>query len=174
LIVIRPAVLADVPAIAGVHVASWRTTYPGIVAQAHIDGLTVEAQAARWERRLSDQTPQAPSNMVAVDDSGSVIGFASGGPAREECAGYDAELYAIYLLKDAQSRGVGRGLFNAVASELRSRGHRALFVRVLSANPACHFYERLGGQPLRSTMLTLSGNEYPETWYGWDDINAVL
>ncbi|MEX2284390.1 MAG: GNAT family N-acetyltransferase [Gemmatimonadota bacterium] len=170
---IRPAALADVPAIAAVHVASWRTTYPGIVAQDHIDRVTVEAQAARWERRLADPTTQAPSVMVAADASENLIGFASGGSAREESEGYDAELFAIYLLKEAQGRGVGRRLFNAVAAELRSRGHRALYVRVLSANPACNFYERLGGRRLKEASLTLGDRQYPETWYGWEDINAV-
>jgi GNAT superfamily N-acetyltransferase len=168
---IRRARPGDARAIAEVHVASWRSTYPGIVDQAYIDTLSVGERAANWERRLIDPPNPAPDILVAAS-AGSIVGFASGGPIRAPRAGFDAELYAIYLLKNAQGAGIGRALFRAWAQMAIDRGFRAAIVRVLSANPACAFYERLGARFLESGELTIGGKPYAESWYGWTDLAA--
>ncbi|HEY4215527.1 MAG TPA: GNAT family N-acetyltransferase [Gemmatimonadaceae bacterium] len=54
LINIRKAVPTDAGAIADVHVASWRATYAGLVAQSYLDGLSVAERTAAWERRLGN------------------------------------------------------------------------------------------------------------------------
>jgi GNAT superfamily N-acetyltransferase len=41
---------------------------------------------------------------------GEVVGFGSAGPTREPLQDYDAELFAIYVLKHAQNRGIGTAL----------------------------------------------------------------
>jgi hypothetical protein len=46
---VREARLEDARAIAEVHLASWKTTYRGIIAQEYIDGLRVEEGMARLE-----------------------------------------------------------------------------------------------------------------------------
>jgi hypothetical protein len=46
---VREATIDDAAVIAEVHLASWKTTYPGIIAQEYIDGLRVEDGAARWQ-----------------------------------------------------------------------------------------------------------------------------
>jgi hypothetical protein len=56
---IRAADVDDAPAIAAVQVASWRTTYPGIVAQTHIDGLSVAERTIAWERRMRGEAGAA-------------------------------------------------------------------------------------------------------------------
>jgi hypothetical protein len=56
------------------HLASWKTTYPGIIPQAYIDGLRAEDGAARWRQSVSEATAIA---FVAEDDA-SILGFASG------------------------------------------------------------------------------------------------
>ena len=45
---IRTAVESDVEAIAHVHVASWRETYPGIMPQEILDGLREEQRVDQW------------------------------------------------------------------------------------------------------------------------------
>ena len=43
---IRPATLEDAPAIARVHVDTWRTTYAGIVPDEHLAKLSYERSQA--------------------------------------------------------------------------------------------------------------------------------
>ena len=87
---IRPAVLDDADAIAHVHLASWKTTYPGIIAQDYIDSLRVEVGTAMWRTRL---TENAPATFVAEDESG-IFGFAAGGAIVHNVVGYS--IYGNY------------------------------------------------------------------------------
>jgi GNAT superfamily N-acetyltransferase len=169
---IRRANPGDARAIAEVHVAAWRTTYPGIVDQAYIDSLSVDQRATDWERRPNKPPETAPDVIVAESRAG-IVGFASGGAIREPRPGFDGELYAIYLLENAQGAGVGRRLVQTWARLAVDRGFRAAIVRVLAANPACTFYEHLGARFLESTELTIGGNAYAESWYGWTDLVSL-
>jgi GNAT superfamily N-acetyltransferase len=153
-----------------VHVASWRSTYPGIVDQAYIDALSVAEREAAWGQRLSSPEDDGPDVLVGVSPTGEVVAFASGGLIRTPTAGFEAELYAIYLLKEAQGSGLGRRLLEAWAKLAAARGLRSAIVRVLAANPACAFYEHLGARLLKESELTIGGSPYPERWYGWDNL----
>lgn len=166
-ITIRRAVPDDAAAIAEIHVASWRTTYPGIVDQAYIDALSVSERATAWTQRLAAGHPSAPDILVATVLHQGVVGFVSGGLIREPFPGFDAELHAIYLQEPFQHAGVGRRLTRAWAARALERGLSAAVVRVLAGNPVCLFYERLGADHLRDTHLVIGGKSYPERWYGW-------
>ena len=169
-VTIRRALLDDAIAIAEVHVGSWRTTYPGIVDQSYIDSLSVPERAAAWGRRLSADPDMFPDVLVAEAADGGIVGFISGGAIRDSWAGFDAELYAIYLLNSVQQKGVGRRLVREWAGLALADGWHAAVVRVLSDNPACLFYERLGAERLRDTQYTIAGKPYPERWYGWRNL----
>jgi ribosomal protein S18 acetylase RimI-like enzyme len=160
----------DAGEIAQVHVASWQTTYAGIVDQAYIDGLSVAERAAAWTRRLTMTDASAPDILVAVTRDDRLVGFLSGGNIREPLPAFDAELHAIYLLKPFQRSGLGQRLIREWAALAVARGFHAAVVRVLARNPACAFYERLGATLVRETELAIGGRRYPERWYGWGNL----
>jgi GNAT superfamily N-acetyltransferase len=166
---IRDAKPEDAQAIAEVHLASWRTTYPGIIPHAYIDGLRVEDGAARWRQWLGEASAIA---FVAEDDAG-IFGFVSGGAIVHPVDGYDGELGAIYLLATHQRQGAGRALVQRLAQSLRQQGFRSCAVWTLEANPACRFYERLGGTRVARQPIEIGGATLPEVAFGWPDI-AVL
>ena len=170
--VIRRAGPADAGGIARVHADGWRSTYAGIVPQAAIDARSYDARHARWTRLL-DGAPQDQCVLVADGSTDGIVGFASGGPRRDGPAAYVAELYAIYILSAHQRRGVGRRLAQGVARGLAEQGFRSILVWVLRDNPACRFYETLGGRPVDSKEVVLGGAHLVETAYGWADI-AIL
>ncbi|HEY9229515.1 MAG TPA: GNAT family N-acetyltransferase [Gemmatimonadaceae bacterium] len=166
-ITVRRALPKDADAIADVHVASWRSTYRGIVDQAYIDGLSVSDRAAAWTRRLTSAEASAPDILVATTLEDDVVGFISGGLIRDPFQEFDAELHAIYLLKTFQRLGLGQRLVREWATVAIARHLRAAVVRVLADNPACAFYEKLGAVPLADRELVIGGKPYPERWYGW-------
>ena len=49
---IRRARAEDAAGIAQVHVASWRSTYPGMVPDSYLIGLSTEAYAERWRAEV--------------------------------------------------------------------------------------------------------------------------
>lgn len=169
---IRFATLEDAPGIAAVHVESWRTTYPGIVAQDYLDALSVEDLTVVWDRRLRRENRDF-SIVIAESPAGALLGFTYGGPLREDQLRFDAELYALYLIRDAQGRGIGKRLVAAWAEHALEVGRRSGVVGVLTANPACRFYERLGARRVKERLHIIGAGSYPAVFYGWDDVHAL-
>jgi GNAT superfamily N-acetyltransferase len=170
--VIRPAVLEDALAIARVHVESWRTTYRGIFPQGLLDGLSIEDRARSWNDALSNP-PARFVTLVACDDTGQVVGFASGGDERTRLLGCDGELQAIYLLDSAQRQGWGTLLVRRFARELRSSGFTSMAVWVLARNPSRKFYEALGARIIAEQQIERGGESYTEIAYGWSELEEL-
>lgn len=168
---IRFATAEDAAAIAKVHVASWKSTYPGIVPQSYLDSLNVEEFTERWQSRLD--IPSEAVTYVAVSE-GTVCGFASAGPARAEKPGFSGELYALYLAQEAQSKRIGSRLFWTLAKHLERAGHGGMYVWVLEENPAHGFYERMGGSLHSTTEIDIGGKLLREVCYGWDELAAAI
>ncbi len=173
LVNIRKAVPGDAEAIADVHVATWRTTYTGIVAQAYLDALSVDERTAVWQRRLANVTASR-SEIFVADVRGRVVGFVAGGPRQSPTNGYDAQLHAIYLRSEAQGRGAGRALARVWAAAAISRGLAAAVVDVLAGNPARGFYEHLGAHHLEDIEVVIGGGSHIEARYGWTDLHALV
>src|SRR5256885_15279552 len=120
--VVRPAEGDDAAAIARVHVATWRTTYRGLLPGDFLDSLDEAGYEERWRRTIADQV----SGVYVAEDGREVVAFASGGRERAGEDGFAGELYAIYVMRESQGRGHGRALVRRseerrVGKECRSR-----------------------------------------------------
>lgn len=169
---IRFALPEDAQAIAGAHVASWQTTYRGIIADEILNNLSVESRFEYWLKFIPQAEGQQSCLFVA-EENGKIVGFCSAGAGREPIPGYPAELYAIYLLQTAQGRGIGRQLVRAAASHLTRHGFEAMFVWVLRDNPARHFYQALCAKYLQEKPITIGAQELIESAYGWDNLSLL-
>lgn len=168
---IREARPQDVPAIAKVHVDTWRTTYEGIVASEFLASLSYEKRERMWLDTLSSPTNSA-SLYVAENPDGTVVGFAAAGPEREGDTTYKGEIYAIYLLENYQRQGIGSALFRTCVRDLGGRGFTSFLLWVLKANPACKFYEALGGKVLREKEIQIGNQLLVEVAYGWTSVDC--
>jgi L-amino acid N-acyltransferase YncA len=171
--VIREARIEDVPAVAKVHVDSWRTTYRGIVPDAYLDALAYENREQLWNGFFADPNRQGVL-YVAENSERQIVGFASGGPSREKNPVYTGELYAIYLFKAAQGGGIGRQLIGVVASSLLQGGYQSILAWVLADNPSCKFYEAVGGKLTQEKLIEIGGANLREVAYGWPDIRQLI
>lgn len=170
--VIRAAQIVDAPAIARVHVDTWRTTYAGIVPGEFLAGLSYEGCQASWLEVLSN--PHDETHLfVAEAQAGQIVAIASGGPLREALAGLDGELYVLYVLKAFQGFGYGKLLVSQVAEDLAGRGYHALAIWVLKDNPACRFYERLGGRSMAEKEVEIGGKLLTDVAYAWPELGAL-
>lgn len=163
---IRKAKLEDVKGIAKVHVDSWRTTYKGIVPDSFLESLSYEEREQIWKSGI-----EANQVYIAEDESGKIVGFASGG--KERTGKYDAyigELYAIYLLEGQQGKGLGQKLFQSVVDDLKEKQLNSMVIWALAENPACRFYEKLGGKKIDTAEIELAGKKLDEVAYGWEEL----
>ena len=167
---IREAVLADAAGIARVHVESWRTTYPGIMPQEHLDALSVAERRQKWQSILSPGSADTTYTFVAETEDNEIVGFTEGGGDRSSGPSSQAEIYVIYFLKSQQGQGIGRRLLQTAARHLCADGYSTLFLWVSALNhPACRFYEAVGGVPVRTGQRTNHGITYDDIGYGWNE-----
>ncbi len=172
IVIVRDARPTDAAAIARIHVETWGTAYRGIVPDAFLASLSVEARAARWSRILTE--PEGHELVrVAEDEAGDLVGFASAGPERTGELGYEGELYALYVRAEHQRRGVGRALTLSVVEGLAEAGLRSMLLWVLAENPARGFYEAIGGTPVATREIEIEGAVLDEIAYGWEDTTEL-
>ena len=169
--IIREAKLEDARAIARVHVDVWRTTYQGIVPESYIAKLSYQKRKERWANRLSISTVAKADYWIYVveNDTKQIIAFADGGLARNSDSIYKGELYAIYILEAYQRKGIGKNLVKTIAEKLSQSGLTSMLVWVLADNPACQFYQALGGQQVQQKQIEIEGVKLNEIAYGWID-----
>lgn len=161
---IRKATEKDAAGIAKVHVDSWRTTYKGIVPDSFLNRLSYEEREKIWLKGIHTN-----GVYVAENERGEVVGFATGGKERTgKYQAYDGELYAIYLLETAQGKGLGRKLFEAIVMDLQEKKFHSMLIWALVENPACHFYEKMGGKRVDTAEIEIDGKQLKEIAFGWE------
>lgn len=161
---VRAAVPADAAAIAQVHVDTWRSSYPDLVAAAYLESLSYARSETHWQQRLN----HGPGFTYVVDAAGSgIVGFAAAGPGRDEVRDYPAELYALYVGAAYQRRGLGHALVATVAWQFIAQGEQAMMVWALAGNRYRVFYEGLGGVRLFTRQITVGGQALQEVAYGY-------
>jgi ribosomal protein S18 acetylase RimI-like enzyme len=169
LVFIRSAQPSDAAAIAAVHVASWRSTYAGILPEHSLTGLSAPRQAGYYARMIYDR--QIVLVAEAAGEIG-VVGFVTASRSGERMIA-EGEIETLYVLDDWRERGIGRRLIRSAGAALRAAGCRSAFVWVLSENPNRWFYERLGGQRSMEGRVGVGGVAQPQTAYRWDPIERL-
>lgn len=159
---IRKATVDDASGITHVHSSAWKSTYTDIMPLDLIHSMNTPESIERRKVWLASK-----SHSFVVEDKGSILGFTVGGDCRDPHPTFQAECYAIYLLEKAQRRGAGTLLFETLCDQLKAEGHRTLCVWVLPQNPACYFYEKMGGRPYDELDDYHGGLYLPHRRYGW-------
>jgi L-amino acid N-acyltransferase YncA len=165
--IIREATHNDIPALAKVHVDTWRTAFQGIVPDEYLANLSYEQRENFWSKVLNGAPENGYFTYVAEDESGEIIGFASGGEEQTGDPVYKGDLKTIYILQNQQGKGIGRCLVQAFAKKLHLLGINSMLAWVLADNPACQFYAALGGKPVHEKEMEIGGKPLIAVAYGW-------
>ena len=172
--IVREAKIADAAAIARVNLDTWRTAYRKIIPADYLAQLSYEKRESDWQETLENAKNTGIFVCVAENDSGQIVGFASGGCERMGKYPYQGELFAIYILEAYQRQGIGQQLVRTVAQKLAELSFNSMLVWVLGDNSACRFYEFLGGKKIAEMQTSRAGVALKEIAYGWTDIAVLL
>ena len=150
-IVVRPVRDVDAEALGRVHATCWHETYDHLISAAALEAVSPKRMAELWTHWAA-QGEDYRMRAALVD--GEIVGFVGSGPARDDDAPRERELYFIYLLDAFHGTGIGQQLFDAAVDE-----GEGLYLWVAEDNPRAHrFYARNG--------FTLDGATHTEPVLG--------
>ncbi len=167
---IRPATLADVDAIAALHVDSWRASYRGILPDAFLDGPVEEDRASHWYELMEGVGDDRTVFVSEADDG--LAGLVAVARSSEE--GFDGYIEHIHVRPDLKGAGIGRQLMAAAADRLIAMGCASAYLLVFEGNRrAVRFYVALGGKSTRFGMEDMAGRSIPRLRVAWFDLSAL-
>lgn len=150
----------DAERLARIHATGWRESYQGQLPPEVIAAVGGARLLGRWQRTFAE----GKSRIAIADD----LGFAEAGRQRADhwaARGFPVEICAIYVLRAAQGRGLGRALMALALGP----DPQPFTLLVLETNTAAHgFYEALGGRHLATVAEQVFGHPVTSRVYGWE------
>jgi len=110
---VRRALPQDAEAFAACHLACWREAYEELWGPERFDEFDVARMAVRRRKEIESGV----AGHFLVELGGEVIGIAISGPARDDDAPADRELYAIYVREAHQGTGLADDLMQAALGD---------------------------------------------------------
>lgn len=159
-ITIRPMTVNDVLGAAEIRVDGWKKTYKGIIDDKHLDSLSIEEQAKKFEKLVGND-----NFIVAIHDE-KVVGFCRfvyDNSFSSDLDYVDCELSAIYVHPDLKGKGIGTKLFDYVLERFNSQNKNTMILWCLADNvDSINFYKHMGGHIIESKQATIGNKNYEE------------
>lgn len=161
-VVLREATMDDLQPLAELHVRTFNETHVGPFGS----GPSYSTREWQWREKLAEADA---TNFVLVLQTGvnQLVGFIWCHPTKDNPK-WMARLNKIYLLREYQRRGLGKRLVAAAVDRLLAHGLNSMALFTEPDNePACNFYEQLGGERQVNERGDFEG------MYGWSDLRTL-
>jgi ribosomal protein S18 acetylase RimI-like enzyme len=159
---LREATTADLRALAELHVRTFNETHVGPFGS----GPTYSTRESQWRSKLAE-SDATHFVLVLETEAGQLVGFIWCHPTKDNPT-WAARLNKIYLLRDYQRRGLGKRMVAAAVDRLLQHGLTSMALFTETDNePACNFYEQLGGERQLDDRGDFGG------MYGWADLRKL-
>ena len=156
---IRDAVEADLPAIAALQSASWKSAYRSILSPSFLEGVD------ELHRRDWASLPGEGFVLAAFGD-GRLIGFAAVYPGEEAYGGLVLE--NLHVAPETRGSGIGRILLDRVLSRAADSGADNVYLWVFEDNvDARRFYVRQGGIEAETRQVDFGDTTLEERRVAW-------
>ena len=139
---IRIATEADVPAMLAIYA-------PYILTTTHTFEYDVPTEAA-FLQRFRNITNQFP--WLVWEEDGKILGYAYGSAPFERAAYRWCAEDSLYLLPEAQGRGIGSRLLSALEKVLFYQGYRRIYALITAENKNSIAFHKKNGYILRSEL----------------------
>ena len=150
MLLIAEATIQDFKTIQGIAYKSWPTTYGSILSKEQIDYML---NLFYSEETLLENLNQKGHRFILVNEGENSIGFASyeHNYLNQKCT----RLHKIYLLPEAQGKGAGRLLIEAVENLAKENNCATVSLNVNKFNKAISFYKKLGFEVIADEEILL-------------------
>ncbi|WP_026966344.1 GNAT family N-acetyltransferase [Algoriphagus terrigena] len=163
MIQIRQLVIEELTKVQSIAHRTWPDTFGKILSP---EQITYMLELMYDLTVLESQLEKGHTFLIAEED-GLELGFA--GFELNYAASPKAKLHKIYLLPEAQGKGLGKKLILEVADRARQAGQKSLLLNVNKHNqPAIDFYMRMGFVEIYKEVIDIGGG------YVMDDVVMEL
>ena len=136
--IIRKAEVKDATFIAQISVDTWKDTYKGLIDENILNGRKVDDKRISWVV----ENIKNPDFTILVYEDKEILGYLWAGPTRDKQE-IKNELYAIYVKKSAQRKGIGSKLIEEYKQIINNE---TFYLYMLKNNViASTFYDKAGG-----------------------------
>jgi ribosomal protein S18 acetylase RimI-like enzyme len=165
---IRSARPADVPAVAALHVASWRDAYRDVLDARFLAGPIETALGAHWQAMLGGK--RRPGAVILATAAREVAGFAAAWREGTNC-----HVDNLHVRPGMRNAGIGRALLGFAARRLETQGCTSADLWVFARNAgALRFYARLGAELGPEVLRETQGQMVLERRASWAEIGLLI
>ncbi|HJT43708.1 MAG TPA: GNAT family N-acetyltransferase [Rhizomicrobium sp.] len=169
---VRTARPEDAADLARIYIESWQDTYAGVISHTLLSTMSLRSHTVRWRTTIKNMDRQNGAVLMAEDARFGAIGVCSLGRARDGGAGFEGEVYTLYVDPVFLGRGAGRALLCGAFEAFKDRKLRSCLIWAHAHNNACYFYEAMGGRRVATRTTRLLGELTPEIGFGWRQLAA--
>jgi len=163
----RAARGSDAPAIAALHLASWRDAYRGVLPDAVLDVAAPAEMPRHWAATLPLSRPGA---VILAMRGGEPLGFVAA-----YVEGATAYVDNLHVAPGGRGAGLGRVLLGLAARRLRRLGcTRAELFAFAGNTGALRFYARLGAAIGPVQPCEVHGHSAEERICAWEEIGSLI
>lgn len=163
--IISPATQEDAPAVAEIHVRTWQIAYASILTPEYLASLSVSKRETMWRTTIASGNPQ----LLVAKAEGEILGFICFGSCRDtDAPTTESEIWAIYVVPESWSSGIGRELWLRAKQAMQDQGYKTCSLWVFPENHrAIGFYEAAGFvlDASRDKTFDLDGQQLQEIRY---------
>ena len=139
----RKANAEDCCSIAELKGIVWNTTYKGI----YSDEMLVGYDVKKNEQILRNIVNNSEIEIYVATDDDRIVGFMTCGKPYKPFKHYEQEVGLLYILKEYQKQGIGKGFVEIARKQVKDAGYNEFMVAVNSQNVnAIQFYLAMGGK----------------------------
>jgi ribosomal protein S18 acetylase RimI-like enzyme len=139
---VRKAIAEDAQAILEIQKQGWIDTYTSILGIDKVKAINEKGTIQHWHEIIARERTVT---LVVENAQHQIAGYVCCGRNRDKKPEYPGEIYTIYVSSAHHKGGYGKGLFQAATEYLQAHQLTPFVVWVFKDNPACRFYEKMGG-----------------------------
>ncbi|MBF7091448.1 GNAT family N-acetyltransferase [Flavobacterium sp. ALJ2] len=138
MITLKTASIADIPTIREIAFKTWPNTYGEILSQEQLDYMLGKF----YEPALIEESIRKGHIFTMAYEDGLCLGYA--GFQHDYQDKNATRLNKLYLLPEAQGKGIGKILIDAVVAAAKEKGADIVTLNVNRFNKAASFYKKMG------------------------------
>lgn len=165
-VIIREALISDVPQISKVHIDSWKITYKNLLPETILEKLSYDNSEHLWAKILIHPLSNAKIYVALYNDK--IVGFCSVEALQEK-----GKIHALYILPEYQRLRIGSHLLFKSIDFLETMGCKNIELGVLPGNPSMGFYQKLCGENAEIRPIDISDYKAEEQIIRWKSIKAL-